>query len=133
MATWQPLVPPDQQKTYDRFHFAPAVRVGDLLLLSGVVGSGADHKVPADARAEFDQAFANLRATVEHCGASWADLCEITSYHVDLADHLGAFIAAKDAALPHPPSPAWTAIGVSALVAPGARVEIRATVAFPAR
>lgn len=132
MPGWQPIVPPGAERAYDKLHFAPAVRVGDTVHVSGVIGTGPDGAASADPDAQFDQAFANLADTLAAFGATLADVAEMTSFHVGLQQHLRAFMKAKDRALPaHPPSPAWTAIGVVELAVPGALVEIRATVAAP--
>ena len=61
-----------------------------------------------------------------HAGASFDDVVELTTYHVGLADHIERFRRVKDDFVGEP-YPAWTAIGISALVVPGALVEIRAT------
>ena len=129
---WEAIVPAGTERAYDRLHFAPATRVGDTIHISGVIGTAPDRTVAADPAVQFDQAFANLAATVEACGATLADVAEMTTFHVGLQANLGAFMAAKDRAFPaHPPSPAWTAIGIVELAIPGALVEIRATVAAP--
>lgn len=125
MAKPNPVIPEGSEKTYERFHFAPAVRVGDLLYCSGVIGAdGAS--VPEAAADEFAAAFAGLAAVVEAAGGSLDDVVEMTSFHVDMAEHLPAFMSAKDAAISEP-YPAWTAIGCTELAIPGARVEIKAT------
>ena len=123
------IIPPGSEKTYERFHFAPAVRAGDTVYCSGVVGN-VGSKVPDSPAEEFTTAFANLAEVLAAAGGSLADVIELTSYHVGLNAHLGAFIAAKDAAIARP-YPAWTAIGCTELVMPGARVEIRATAVIP--
>jgi enamine deaminase RidA (YjgF/YER057c/UK114 family) len=56
----------------------------------------------------------------------------MTTFHVGLQEHLGTFLAVRDEFL-SAPWPAWTAIGVSELAAPGARVEIKVTVVAPPR
>ena len=53
-------------------------------------------------------------------------MVEMTTFHVDLSKHLGAFTAVKDEYLSEPWS-AWTAIGCTELAIPGARAEIKAT------
>ena len=121
-----PIIPPGSEKTYERFHFAPAYRVGDLLFVSGVIGTGDDGKVPSDAAEEFSNAFAGLSATLEASGTSIDGIVEMTSFHVDMDNTLGAFIKAKDAAITEP-YPAWTAIGCTALAFPGARAEVKVT------
>ncbi|MDH3678370.1 MAG: RidA family protein [Acidimicrobiia bacterium] len=119
------VIPPGSEKTYERFHFAPAVRAGDTLYCSGVIGAdGAT--VPDDAGEEFAAAFRALADVLSAAGASLDDVVELTTFHVDMAANLGAFMTAKDAAIAEP-YPAWTAIGCTELAIPGARVEIKAT------
>jgi len=43
---------------------------------------------------------------------------------VGLQEHIGAFMKVKDEFIKEP-YPAWTAIGITELAVPGARVEIR--------
>ncbi len=129
MAEFDVIIPPGSERTYERFHFAPATRVGDTVYCSGVIGAdGAT--VPDDPADEFAAAFAALGDVLAAAGGTLADIVEMTSYHVDLAEHLGAFMAAKDAAISEP-YPAWTAIGTTGLAIPGARVEIKATAHIP--
>lgn len=122
-----PIIPAGSEKTYERFHFAPAYRVGDTIYVSGVIGTGADGRAPEDAAEEFTNAFATLSATLEAAGASLADIVEMTSFHVDMDTTLGAFMAARDAAMSEP-WPAWTAIGCTGLAIPGSRAEVKVTV-----
>jgi enamine deaminase RidA (YjgF/YER057c/UK114 family) len=58
------------------------------------------------------------------------DVAELTSYHVDLRKHLDDFIAVKDRHIQRP-YPAWSAIGVSELITPGALVELRVVATAP--
>lgn len=128
MANFEVVMPPGSEKTYERFHFAPATRVGNTLYCSGVIGADGS-KVPEDVGEEFTKAFESLSSVLEAAGGTLADVVEMTSFHVGLNEHLGAFIAAKDVAISEP-YPAWTAIGCTELAMPGARVEIRATAVF---
>jgi len=65
-------------------------------------------------------------ATLAEAGATMADIVDMTSFHTDMPDTLGEFMAARDAAIGDP-YPAWTAIGCTALAIPGARVEVKVT------
>jgi enamine deaminase RidA (YjgF/YER057c/UK114 family) len=131
MAEFEVVIPPGSEKTYERFHFAPAVRVGDTLYCSGVIGAeGA--RVPEAAADEFTRAFQALADVLAAAGGSIDDVVEMTSFHVDMSQHLGAFVAAKDAVISEP-YPAWTAIGCTELAVPGARVEIKATAQLTSR
>ena len=112
------------QKSYDRFHFAPGVKVGDLLLCSGQIGTGADGRCPEDPAEQFRLAFEHVEEILTEAGGTLADVVEMTTYHVDMSEHLGAFMQAKDAAMPKPHC-AWTAIGCTELAMPGGLVEIK--------
>ena len=128
------VVPASQQAFYDRFHFAPAVRAGELLLCSGQIGTGADGRPPVDPEAQFVAAFEQVSAVLREVGLDFSDVVELTTFHVGM-QHLRTFAAVKDRYL-REPYPAWTAIGVSELAFPGGLVEVRATArlrAQPAR
>ena len=111
---------------WDRWHFAQAVRSGELLLCSGQIGMAADGSVPPEFLDEARNAWAAVGTLLEAAGLGFGDVLEYTSYHVGLHDTLPDFMAARDEVLSEP-WPAWTAIGVSELAVPGARVEIRVT------
>ncbi len=125
MSNRTPIIPDGHEAHYDRFHFAPAFRVGDTIHVSGIIGTGADGRVPAEPSDEFAAVFTQMQATLEAAGASLDDVVELTSFHVDLTQ-IGAFMKAKDAAIGEP-YPAWTAIGCTGLVDPKATVEVKAT------
>ena len=38
MARFDVVIPPGSEKTYERFHFAPATKVGNTIYCSGVIG-----------------------------------------------------------------------------------------------
>jgi enamine deaminase RidA (YjgF/YER057c/UK114 family) len=108
----------------EQWHFSHAVEANGLLFLSGVTGTRADGTVSDDPAGQFEQAFEHLRLYLATTGATFADIVEITSYHVGLREHLDAFVAVKDRHIVKP-YPAWSAIGVSELITPGALVEMR--------
>ncbi len=126
MANHEPIIPAGSEGSYNRFHFAPAVKTGNTIYVSGVIGTGDDGKAPEDAADEFSNAFGSLATTLEAAGASLADVVELTTFHTDMPETLGAFMKAKDEVMSEP-YPAWTAIGCTALAIPGARVEVKAT------
>lgn len=125
MSKFDVIIPEGQQILYDRFHYAPAVRDGDRLYCSGVLGTGPDGKVPAELEAQITQAFENLKVVLAAAGASFEDVFEVSTFHMDMASEMGTFVKVKDRYLTEP-YPAWTAVGVSQLAFPGARIEIKA-------
>ena len=117
------VIPDGMQSMHDQFHFAPAVRMGKQLFCSGQVGSGSDGKLDPDPAVQITAAFENVRAVLEEAGGSFADVVEMTSFHVGFNEHIGIFMQVKDGFVKEP-YPAWTAVGVSEL-AFGALVEIK--------
>ncbi|OBJ97516.1 hypothetical protein A5638_15250 [Mycolicibacterium fortuitum] len=120
------VVPEWMRPMYDAHHFAPAVIDGEHLRCSGMIGMRPDMSVPDDPRAQFTQAFSNLQGLLTEAGLTFADVVEITSYHVGLQQHVQVFGEVKDEFVAAP-YPAWTAVGVTELAMPGALVEIQIT------
>jgi enamine deaminase RidA (YjgF/YER057c/UK114 family) len=77
----------------------------------------------AQTREQLEQAFAHLDLYLAAAAATMGDIAELTSYHVDPRRHLDAFMAVDRHI--RSPYPAWSAIGVSELITPGALVELR--------
>lgn len=114
------IVPESARKTYESWHFAPAVRHGDLIFFSGVIGQGDS---PED---EFRNAWKSLGEVLTAAGVGYEDIVDSTLYVVDLQKNAAAMAKAKDEFIKKP-YPASTWIGVSELVIPGARAEIKVT------
>jgi enamine deaminase RidA (YjgF/YER057c/UK114 family) len=118
------VIPKGMETFYERFHFAPAVKDRDHLYCSGVIGIGSDGKVSSDPETQFTQAFESLKSVLEAAGASFANVIDMTSFHVNLQANMAAFSKVKDRYL-KAPYPAWTAIGITELAVPGGLVEIK--------
>ena len=113
--------------------YAPAVRVGDEVHVSGQVGRGRDMAaVTTSLEAHIIAAFENLRAIVEEAGGTLDDVYELTTYHVDLADQMPTFARVKAQYFSDPSTlPAWTAVGVPVLNSPDFLVEVAARAHIP--
>lgn len=120
------IIPAWMQPIYDAFHFAPAVVDGDHLRCSGMIGLRPDLTVPEDPPDQFTLAFENLSGLLAEAGLTFADVTDMTTYHVGLQEHIHAFAAVKDKYMTAPYA-AWTAVGVTELAIPGALVEIQVT------
>jgi enamine deaminase RidA (YjgF/YER057c/UK114 family) len=114
------IVPEASRKTYENWHFAPAVRHGDLIFCSGVVGSGDS------AEDEFRNAWQSLGDVLKEAGVGYEDIIDSTLYVVDLQKNAATMAKVKDEFI-REPYPASTWIGVTELVIPGARAEIKVT------
>jgi enamine deaminase RidA (YjgF/YER057c/UK114 family) len=114
------IVPDSARKTYENWHFAPAVRHDDLIFFSGVVGQGDS------AEDEFRNAWQSLGETLAAAGVGFEDVIDSTLYIVDLQKNAATMAKVKDEFIKEP-YPASTWIGVTELVIPGARAEIKVT------
>jgi len=102
--------------------FSECVEVGDLLFLSGQIGSGADAKLVAGGiAAETRQTLENIRAVLERRGASLDRVVKVTVMLADMSEW-SAMNAEYLKVFPHH-LPARSAFGCNGL-ALGARVEI---------
>ena len=114
-------------------HYCDAVRFGDLLFVSGMVGVDADGKVvgEGDAARQTRQIFENMKKVLDAAGASFADVLKVTVFMTNIDDRRRInpvrqefFGAAR---------PASTLVEVSRLVRADLLVEIEAVVGLPSR
>jgi enamine deaminase RidA (YjgF/YER057c/UK114 family) len=119
------IVPESARKTYENWHFAPAVRHDDLIFFSGVVGRGES------AEDEFRNAWQALGEILTEAGVGYEDIIDSTLYVVGLQQNAGVMAKVKDEFI-KAPYPASTWIGVTELVIPGARAEIKVVARIPA-
>jgi len=120
------ILPESDRAAYEGFHFAPAVKSGNLILCSGQLGLNHDGGVPDTPEEEFRNAWQAVGRILSEAGLGYEDILEFTTYHVGLQANLPTFMKVKDEFISEP-WPAWTAIGITELAVPGARVEIRVT------
>lgn len=64
--------------------FSEAVRVGDILYLSGQLGRGADGKLPNGIEAQTRQTLENIGATLKLAGLGYADVFHCTAMLSDM-------------------------------------------------
>lgn len=115
---------------FDSFGYSAAVRSHGHLFIAGTIGRRADGTIPNDIVEQTEIAIRKIEEVLRLEDLDLSALVDVTSYHVDIHEHLPGFIEAK-ASLIRPLYPTWTLIGVSALASPGLLVEIRATAAYP--
>jgi len=102
--------------------FSEAVRVGDILYLSGQIGIGVDGKLPGGIEAQTKQAMDNIGAVLKRAGLSYSDVFHCTALLADMKDW-PAFNKVYVPYFPAGKMPARTASGANGL-ALGALLEI---------
>lgn len=118
------VIPPGMQNIYDQKRYAPGVRVGDLLFVSGMLGRDENLRVIADPEAQFAQVFENTLKVLRAAGADFSDVVEFVGYFTHLQRDFALFQKVKDRYVTKD-FPAQTAIGVTELSTPGLLVELK--------
>jgi enamine deaminase RidA (YjgF/YER057c/UK114 family) len=106
--------------------YSPGLRVGDTIHVSGTIGRPPGGDLPADIAEQFRQLYRNIAAVLGDAEATWADVVEMTSYHVGLREHIDTLFAVHREFVTEP-YPAWTAVGVTELLSKDAVLEIAVT------
>lgn len=114
-------------------HYTHGVRFGDLIFVSGCVGTDADGIVvgPDDVAAQARQALRNIERVLAEAGATLADVCKVTVYLTDIDDRPKINPVREE--LFGAARPASTLIEISRLARPDAKVEIEAIAVLGAR
>ncbi|WP_341897657.1 RidA family protein [Ferrovibrio terrae] len=123
------IFPADRHALYDLHQYSPAIRSGDLLFVSGQVGSRADGSPEPDFARQVKLAFANLKAVLAAAGSSFDDVVDVTSFHTDPATQFDTFMAVRAEEIGEAPWPTWTALGVTWLA--GFDFEIKVVARVP--
>jgi enamine deaminase RidA (YjgF/YER057c/UK114 family) len=125
------IFPANRNDLYEAHRYSAAIRSGDLLFVSGQVGSRPDGTPEPDFARQVQLAFDNLAATLKAAGCSFADLVDVTSFHTDPEKQFDTVMAVKNRIFSAAPYPNWTAIGVNWLA--GFDFEIKVIARIPSR
>ncbi len=131
-----------QKGMYDgAYNFAPAIRAGDFIFVSGAVAGAFGEDTPVG-KVEFQtsirRAFNQLDDILKAGNASLNDVVKIRTFHVFDSPHttltkheqIGAVAEVKNEFI-NEPHPAWTAVGSTALYPDKGLVEIEVVVYAP--
>jgi enamine deaminase RidA (YjgF/YER057c/UK114 family) len=124
------VVSPHWRAFYEAAHIPAAVRAGDTIRVAGHTGEGPDGLFDVHQEAQLRHTFGNLAQTLATAGVTWADVVQLTSYHVGLRAQAESLLAVAAEFLVDP-YPAWTAVGVTELFEEGALVEISCVAVVP--
>ncbi|KQY13287.1 RidA family protein [Rhizobium sp. Root482] len=129
MAQREAIFPANRHALYEAHGYSAAIRSGELLFVSGQVGSRPDGTPEPDFERQVRLAFDNLRATLEAGGCSFDDIVDVTTFHTDPEKQFETIMAVKNQIFSAPPYPNWTAIGVNWLA--GFDFEIKVIARIP--
>ena len=145
--TREAIFPPDRHSLYSKHRYSAAVRSGDLLFVSGQVGSRSDGSpepdferqvaLASDNRAALLRAAggtagegsARAAAVLSAAGCGLEDVVDATTFHTDPANQLETILKVRDRVIGEPPYPNWTAVGVTWLA--GFDFEIKVIARIP--
>jgi len=110
----------------DNFHYSQGVRIDNTIYVTGQGGYDESFQFVDSVHDQIRQAFSNVARVLAEADASWTDVIDITSYHVELDESvLGTMVECLRASCPDH-QPLWTVIGVAKLALPPMKVEITA-------
>lgn len=123
------IFPAGRHALYDQHGYSAAIRSGDLLFVSGQVGSLKDGQPEPDFERQVRLAFANLKAVLDAAGCGLDDIVDVTTFHTDPERQFGTIMTVKQEIFTAPPYPNWTAVGVNWLA--GFDFEIKVIARLP--
>jgi enamine deaminase RidA (YjgF/YER057c/UK114 family) len=129
MTVYEAIVPnPSWPKS---FTFSPAVRVGNLVFLSGTTATDDKGRIVGlgDITEQTRYIFRKFAAVLESVGGSLSNIVETTDYVLSLDDYQRTAEVRREL-FKGPPWPAATGVVVSGLVRKDALIEIRAIAAL---
>jgi enamine deaminase RidA (YjgF/YER057c/UK114 family) len=129
MSNRDAIFPAGRQALYEINRYSAAIRSGDLLFISGQVGSREDGTPEPDFEQQVQLAFVNLGAVLKEAGCTFDDIVDVTTFHTDPETQFEIIMSVKDKVFPQKPYPNWTAVGVNWLT--GFDFEIKAIARIP--
>lgn len=127
--TRKAIFPKNRHALYEEHGYSAAIRSGDLLFVSGQVGSRSDGSPEPDFEKQVQLAFDNLEATLEAADCTFNDIIDVTTFHTDPEQQFGVIMAVKNRIFSEKPYPNWTAVGVNWLA--GFDFEIKVIARIP--
>ncbi|MBO9122951.1 MULTISPECIES: RidA family protein [unclassified Rhizobium] len=123
------IFPAGRQALYEINSYSAAIRSGDLLFVSGQVGSREDGSPEPDFPKQVQLAFDNLAAVLKAAGAGFDDIIDVTSFHTDPENQFATVNDVRLKVFRDKPYPNWTAVGVNWLA--GFDFEIKVIARIP--
>ena len=131
MPTREAIFPANRHALYEEHRYSAAIRSGDLLFVSGQVGSRTVGSPEPDFKRQVQLAFDNLNAVMAAADATFEDIVDVTTFHTDPEQQFATVMAVRAEVFVNPPYPNWTAIGATWLA--GFDFEIKVIARVPER
>lgn len=109
----QAVMPANRHALYEAHGYSAAIKSGDLVFVSGQVGSRQDGTPEPEFKKQVELAFENLKAVLLAAGCTLDDIIDVTTFHTDPETQFGDIMDVKSHVFPTAPYPNWTAIGVN--------------------
>lgn len=119
----------ERHALYESHGYSPAIKSGDLLFVSGQVGSRLDGSPEPEFKAQVMLAFENLKNVLSAAGCTFDDIVDVTTFHTDPENQIETIMEVKQAMFDISPPSNWTAVGVNWLA--GFDFEIKVIVRIP--
>lgn len=132
MSPREAVFPKDRHALYEQHGYSAAIRSGDLLFVSGQVGSRPDGSPEPDFEAQVRLAFANLAATLAAGGCTFDDIVDVTTFHTNPDKQFATIMTVKNDVFVRAPYPNWTALGVTWLAGFDFEIKVIARIPQPA-
>lgn len=113
MTAREAIFPANRHALYQAHRYSAAIRSGDLVFVSGQVGSRDDGTPEPDFEAQVRRAFENLEAVLQAAGCTFRDIVDVTTFHTDPEAQFETIMAVRNSVIGEAPYPNWTAVGVN--------------------
>ncbi|MCQ3830261.1 RidA family protein [Microbulbifer elongatus] len=107
------IFPANRHALYEEHGYSAAIQSGDLLFVSGQVGSLEDGTPEPDFKRQVELAFENLEQVLKAAGCKLSDIVDVTTFHTDPENQFGTIMEVKEKVFSEKPYPNWTAVGVN--------------------
>ncbi|WP_299502279.1 Rid family hydrolase [uncultured Roseobacter sp.] len=118
------LIPPAMAALERDWQMSPGLVSNGHVFLTGFNGCPLEGAPSPDPETQITTAFDMVEMVLAEAGLSFADVVEMTSFHVGLADYLSLFRRLRAERISRP-YPAWTALEVAGFATPGVIVELK--------
>ena len=108
--------------------FSQGVQVGNILTLADQLGDGEDGKIPESIKEQMANCYANIQNVLKEFGASLDNVIDETWFVTDVSecmDNVSEIFHARELIYGCKPEVSQTLIGITALVSPECKIEIK--------